>query len=277
MPTHCEFDLTQRSINFPRQFVGRPRLAHGLREIDIINDENIRISSTYQNITRSSVDCNIITWAETTLLSAAADVLAIAPGELDILTGEHMRCLWKNPTAPPYVRIDFERPFETPPKVAVFLNCVDLEKSRNWHVQASAMDVDVHGFVLFVGTDPDLDDTGFYAARVGWIAYPEDRANIFSTSISTLDVRPVEQPALPSRKEISFDSSENRVKPAFSKFLKAPSVFIALNSFNIDCHSNLRINAYVDNVTTNGLVWHIDSWDDSTVYSAGATIIAFNQ
>jgi hypothetical protein len=275
MPTYCEFDLTQRSINFPRPFVGRPRLAHGLREIDIINDENIRISSTYQNITRSSVDCNIITWADTTLLSAAVDVLAIAPGELDILTGEHMRCLWKNPTAPAAVRIDFERPFQTPPKVAVFLNCIDLEKSRKWSVQASAMDIDENGFILYVGTDPNLD-TIFYAARVGWIAYPEDRANIFSTSISTTDVRPASSSELRTRKEISFDSSEFRVKPAFNKFLRAPSVFIALNSFNIDCHSNLRINAYVDNVTTSGLVWHIDTWDDSTVYSAGATIIAFN-
>jgi hypothetical protein len=274
MPIHCEFDITQRSINFPRPFVGRPRLAHGLREIDITNDDNIRISSTYQNVTRSSVDCNIITWAETTLLSAAADVLAIAPCELDILTGKHTRCLWTNPSAPAAVRIDFERPFQTPPKVAVFLNCVELGKSRNWNVQASASDIDEDGFILHVGTDPI--DSIFYAARVGWIAYPEDRTNIFSTSISTSDVRPVDKPELQTRHEISFDSSEFRVKPAFNKFLRAPSVFIALNSFNIDCHSNLRINAYVDNVTTSGLVWHIDTWDDSTVYSAGATIIAFN-
>ena len=165
MPTLCEFDITQRSINFPRPFVGRPRIAHGLREIDMANDENIRISSTYQNVTRSSVDCNIITWADTTLLSAASDVLALAPGELDILTGEHTRCLWTNPNAPAYVRIEFERPFETPPKVAVFLNCVELGKSSNWRVQTSASEIDVDGFTLYVGTDPV--DTIFHAARVG--------------------------------------------------------------------------------------------------------------
>ena len=187
-----------------------------------------------------------------------------------------MRCLWKNPTAPAWVRIEFERPFETPPKVAVFLNCVDLEKSHNWRVQTFASDISVDGFILYVGTDPDIDhDSTFLAARVGWIAYPEDRANIFTTTISTTDVRTADKPELLCRKEIPFDSSENRLggKPAFRR---TPSVFIALNSFNIDCHYNLRINAYVDNVTTNGLAWHIDSWEDSVIYSAGATVIAFN-
>jgi hypothetical protein len=268
MPTHCEFDITEKSINFPRPFVGRPRLAHGLREKDITNDEK---TSTYQNITRSSADRNIITWAESNLLSTAVDVLALSPSDC-ILTGEHMRCLRTNPSAPAYVRINFERPFQTPPKVAVFLNYVELEKSCDWRVQTFALDIDVDGFVLFVGTDPNLD-AGFYAARVGWIAYPEDRANIFSTSISTLDVRPVNQPKLRTRREISFDSSEFRGRPTFRK---TPSAFIGLNSFNIDCHSNIRVNAYVDNVTTSGLAWHLDSWADSIVYSAGATIIAFN-
>ena len=170
------------------------------------------------------------------------------------------------------MRINFERPFQTPPKVAVFLNRVELEKSRDWRVQTFALDIDVDGFVLFVGTDPTLD-AGFHAARVGWIAYPEDRANIFSTSISTLDVRPVNQPELRTPQEISFNSSEFRGRPTFPTTL---SVSIVLNSFNLDCHSHLRINAYVDDVTTSGLAWHIDSWDGSIIYSAGATIIAFN-
>ena len=67
MPVHCEFDITQRTFNFPRPFTDCPRLAHGLREIDIANNANIRVSSTFQNLTKSSADCNIITWGDTTL------------------------------------------------------------------------------------------------------------------------------------------------------------------------------------------------------------------
>ena len=264
MPVHCEFNITQRSFNFPRPFVDRPRLAHGLREIDIANNADIRVSSTFQQLTKSSADCNIITWANTTLWSAIADVIALAPGDLDFLTGEHTRSVWRNPNSPAFVRIDFERPFLTPPKVVVFFNCIHLGRSHNWRLKTTATDIDVDGFTLHIGT---FLDTMLYAARVGWIAYPEDRKHIFSTNISTADIRPVDQPQQLHSKEISVNSAE---------FLKTPSVFIALNYLDIDCKANLRISAYVDDVSTTSLVWYIDSWDDTVLYSAGASIIAFN-
>ena len=266
MPAHCEFDVTQRTFYFPRTFVDRPRIAHGLRQLDVANNANIRVSSTFHNLTKSSADCDIITWSDTTLGTAVTSVFAIAPGELDILTGEHMRSVWKDPTAPSSVRIDFERPFQTPPKVVVFLNCIDLERSRNWRLQATASDIDVDGFTLYVG--PYLD-TIFYAARVGWIAYPEDREHIFSTSVSTLDLCPVDQPQQRHSQEISISLDS-------VNFHKTPSVFVALNSFDIGCNANFRINAYVKNVSKTSLVWHIDTYADTVLYSAGATIIAFN-
>ena len=78
MPIHCEFDITQRTLNFPRPFVDRPRLAHGIRELDIGNDAGIRVTSTLQHLTMNSADCHITTWADTTLYSAVADVIALA-------------------------------------------------------------------------------------------------------------------------------------------------------------------------------------------------------
>ncbi|KAH9031290.1 hypothetical protein EDB84DRAFT_1492728 [Lactarius hengduanensis] len=262
MPIHCEFDITQRSLNFPRPFVDSPRLAHGLRVLDIGNNANIRVSSILQHITKSSADCNIITWANTTLYHAVANVFALAPCDLDFLTGEHTRSFWKNPNDPASVRIDFERPFVTPPKVVVFFNCIELSKYQDWRLKTTATDIDVGGFTLNI-------DTIFYtvAARVGWIAYPEDRGHIFSTDVSTLDVRPVEQRQHLHNKEISFNSVE---------FIKKPSVFIALNSLDVSPDANLRVSAYVDGISTTRLVWHIDSWADTVLFSAGATIIAFN-
>ena len=121
----------------------------------------------------------------------------------------------------------------------------------------------MNGFTLHVGT---WSDTVLYAARVGWIAYPEDREHIFNTSVSTLDLRPANMPQAGHRKEISFNSVE---------FLKKPSVFIALNSLDIDCKASVRIRTHIDGVSTTGLVWHIDSWADTVLYSAGASIIVF--
>ncbi|KAI9431372.1 hypothetical protein H4582DRAFT_2103020 [Lactarius indigo] len=261
MPIHCEFDITQRTLNFPRSFVDCPRLAHGLRMIDIGKDAAVRVSSTLQHLTKSSADCNIITWAETKLYHAVTSVLALAPCDLDFLTGEHTRSFWNHD--PASVRIDFERPFVTPPKVVVFFNCINLLGIVSWHFSTTATDIDMEGFTLNIASRAD---DYLYTIRVGWIAYPEDRGHIFSTSVSTLEIRPPGQQQRQHSKEISFNSVE---------FLQKPSVFIALNLIDISTNANLRVNAYVDSISTTRLVWHIDSWADTVLNNAGATIIAF--
>jgi hypothetical protein len=175
-----------------------------------------------------------------------------------------MRNLLADPNDPVSVRVSFERPFATPPKVVVFLNYIDLDKRHSWRLKTTATNIDANGFTLNIET---WADTILYAAQACWIAYPEDRGHIFSTSVNTMDVRPWHAPQLRQSKAIAF----NRVE-----FWKNPSVFMALNFFDIDCRANFRINAYVDDVSKTGLVWHIDSWADSIIYSAGASIIAFN-
>ncbi|KAG9037655.1 hypothetical protein FS837_001405, partial [Tulasnella sp. UAMH 9824] len=74
-------------------------------------------------------------------------------------------------------------------------------------------------------------------------------------------------PQTQTHKDISFQ----RVT-----FWKKPTVFVALNSIDISTETNLRIRAYVDNVTTGGLTWHIDSWADTKLWSGGISYIAFN-
>ncbi len=116
MPIHCGFDHTQITLNFPRPFVDRPRLAQGIRELDIGKNANIRVTSTLQHLTKSSADCHITPWVDTTLYSAAVDVFALAPGNLDFLTGEHMRNLWIHPNPPASVRIDLSAPSSLLPR-----------------------------------------------------------------------------------------------------------------------------------------------------------------
>ncbi|KAI9509697.1 hypothetical protein F5148DRAFT_1185871 [Russula earlei] len=231
---------TQETLYFPHPFVARPRLPHGLRELDIDKNANIRVK-------------------------AIDDVFVLPPADMQYLTGEHMRNLLINPDDPASVRVDFERPFITPPKVVVFLNYIDLDNTRNWRLKTTATDIDVTGFTL---TIESWGDTILYAAQACWVAYPEDEEHIFSMSANTMDVRPRDQPRLRQSKLISFNDV---------KFWKYPAVFVALNSIDIDCKANLRINAYVNDVSRTGLVWHIDTWADTILYSAGASIIAFNE
>ncbi|KAF9222869.1 hypothetical protein BS17DRAFT_160884 [Gyrodon lividus] len=277
MPVLCEFNTetvhpatdpepdTQETLDFPHPFVARPRLPHGLRELDIDKNANIRVKSTNQYFTKTWADCHITTWGDTTLYRAIDDVFVLPPANLEFLTGEHMRNLLVDSNDPASVRIHFEREFITPPKVVVFLNYIDLDNTRNWRLKTTATDIDVNGFTLNIES---WGDTILYAAQACWIAYPEDEEHIFSMSANTADVRPSNQPQLQQSKSITFKNVE---------FWKNPSVFIALNAIDIDCKANLRINAYVDGISRTGLVWHIDAWADTIIYSAGASIIAFNE
>ena len=267
MPVLCSFDCptpqTEITLNYPHPFVARPRLAHGIRYLNMDKNNLLLVKTAISFFTKDWANCRFIAWEDAKLYRGIGDVFALAPCDLDFLTGEHMRYTWKNPKAPASVRINFERPFVTPPKVIVFFNRIEFERNRNWRALTTATKIDVKGFTLNIET---WSDTILHCAQTCWIAYPEDREYIFSASVSTMEVRPWKQPQKQTNKKILFNSIE---------FLKKPSVFIALNYLDMDCKANLRINAYVDGITTTGLTWHLDTFSDSVLYAAGASIIAF--
>jgi hypothetical protein len=231
--------------------------------LDVDKNANIRVNAAFPYFTNTWVDCHMIAWAGTRLYRGVDNIFVLTPGDLDFLTGEHMR----KSNEPSSVRVDFERRFVTPPKVVVFLNYIDLDKNRNWRLNVRASGVDVSGFTLHVET---WGDTIMYAVQACWIAYPEDREHIFSASVNTMDLQvgAVTKPQFQqSNRDIMFGTVE---------FWKNPSVFVALNFLDVDCNANLRVNAYVDGVSRTGLVCHIDSWSDTVLYAAGVSIIAFN-
>ena len=266
MPALCSFDCLDQSevtSKFPHPFVARPRLPHGFGLLDVDKNPRTVVKSMIPFFTNDWASCQFIAWAGSKLHRGIDNVFALAPCDLDFLTGEHMRYLSQDPSSPASVRINFSRPFVTPPKVVVFFNRIEFDSDRNSRVVTTASDIDANGFTLRIET---WSDTILCCAQTCWIAYPEDRGQIFSTSVSTLDIRPWNQPQHEHSQEILFNSLE---------FLKKPSVFIALNYLDIDCKANLRVKAYVDGVTTTRLSWHIDSWHDTVLYAAGASIIAF--
>jgi len=277
MPTVIQFDTqtvrhydqptadTHAVLDYPRPFVAPPRLPHGFSMLNISKDANIRAKATVNDITKEKADFHVTSWADTTLYAAIESVLALAPANLQFSTGEHMRNLLADPNSPASTRVDFDRPFPTPPKVVVFFNYIDLVKAKNWRLKTSAADVDAKGFTLNIET---WSDTILYAAQVGWIAYPEDITHILSTTVNTHEVRAWDQPQALQSKSIKFGENV--------EFWKSPDVFVALNEIDIDYRFNLRVRAYVDDVTQAGLTWHINTWGDTILYSAGISIIAFN-
>ena len=270
MPFLCEFDTTDirpaskpwpdtgTTMAFPHSLVSRPRLSHGFRMLDINKSATVRAKATIPYFNNTFTECHIATWLNTTLHGGIAHILVLPPADLDFLTGEHAR----NSDDPSSVRITFERRFVTPPKVVVFFNYIDLEMVHNWRLYVGASDIDMNGFTLNIDT---WGDTILYGVQACWIAYPEDRPHIFSASVNTMG--PITKPQKNQSKHITFGEV---------KFREDPTVFVGLNLIDIDHNTNLRVNAHVDGVSKTGLVWHIDTWDDTVLYAAGASIIAFD-
>ncbi|KAJ3568175.1 hypothetical protein NP233_g5885 [Leucocoprinus birnbaumii] len=253
-------------VPFPCPFVLPPRIAHGIRELDIGKGANIRIESTVDSVTTTSANYHVLTWADTKVNSGVVDSLNLAPYYHEFLNGEVTRNLNVPDMAdPPSVRVNFSRPFASPPTVVSFFNRFDIDKHSNWRLKTSATHINEKGFILNIET---WGDTILYGATVGWVAYSSGLPNVWSASVNVMEVRPWTQPRAKASKAVTF--------PSFVSFHKAPNVFVALNWFDLSATQSFRLRAFVDDVSMEGLTWHIDTWGDSVVYSAGATIIAID-
>ena len=257
--------VTARNITFGTTFAAPPRLPLGLNSLDISKDDCIRVVASAEDITKEGFKISLNTWEGTVLYSGGASWLELSPGYLEYQTGEFNTedvYPWQNPQSGASRRINFARPFITPPKVIVFLKKLDMDRHRNWRIKTIASGIDAKGFTIHIET---WADSILYGAVAGWIAYPEDRPYIFSGTANTMDVRPWDRPQLLNSKSIGFGGVQ---------FWRTPSVFMAINSLDFGCSANLRIWALAENVSPTGLTWRMDSWGDSIFYSAGVSILA---
>ncbi|KAG8899632.1 hypothetical protein FRC00_001191 [Tulasnella sp. 408] len=258
---------TSKTINLPQPYVAPPRLVVGLTSVDMQAGTNLRVQAYADGIDRQKYTAHMDTWADTTLYSGRFDALVLKPANMDILSGQFSTGEdhpWNEPKVKTSRRINFERPFITTPKVVVFLNSFDTGSGSSTRVTTYTSGIDTNGFTIHIDT---WSDTTLYSAIAGWVAYPEDKDYIFSGTANTMDARPWQTPQAQTQKNISFQGAS---------FLKKPTIFVALNSIDISAQTNLRIRAYVDNITTSGLTWHIDSWADTKIWSAGISYIAFH-
>lgn len=231
--------------------------------IQLTGYPRVRVIAT--NITKDSFKASLNCWGDTTLYFASASWLELSPGHLEYQSGEFCTVddhPWNKPQMETPRRIIFDRPFITPPKVIVFLKQLDMANDKSWLVATKVSGIDPNGFTIHIDT---WGDSILYSAGAGWIAYPEDRPYVFSGTASTTEIGPSDKPRLKTSKAID-------IRQAW--FLKAPNVFMAINSLNLDHRANLRIKVEATHVTQNSLTWHIDSWGDSILYDAGVSILA---
>jgi len=210
--------VTARNITFGKPFPAPPRLPLGLSLLDLGKDAHIRVAASAEDITKEGFKISLNTWGDGVLYSAGASWLELSPNYLEYQTGEFSTeddYPLDKPQLKTSRRINFARPYFTPPKVIVFLKKLGMNKNRNWLIITKVSDIDANGFTIHINT---WGDSILYRAVAGWIAYPEDRPYIFSGTANTQDVRPWDKPQLLNSKSIGFGGV---------LFWRTPSVFMA--------------------------------------------------
>ena len=157
----------------------------------------------------------------------------------------------------------FPTPFNEPPEVVVWLNRLDLTSGidHNYKIRAFADEVTSESFMAHLNT---WDDGELNGAAMCWIAFPKRKAKVDSGKFSTTEVRKRTDPRPKTSAKVKFKR----------KFDKVPTVLAALNMVDAAGNADLRVKLSVNEVDREGFQWTFETWDDSTLYAAGASWIA---
>ncbi|KAG9009790.1 hypothetical protein FRB90_008140 [Tulasnella sp. 427] len=269
--TCCDSKVqVSKTVSLNKSYVAPPKIVTGICGLEVGKDHNLRVKAYTDNVDTKSFTSHIDTWSDTAFYSGTTNHLVLKPGNLDYQTGEW--CICEGPNfrhgagAVNSRRINFERPFATPPKVITFLKYLDMGSRSDTatRVKIYPTEIDAKGFTLHVDSWMESTVFGVIAA---WVAYPEDKDNVYSGTAYIRDTRPGTSYGLKNHGEIKFPKAT---------FYEAPTVFVGINWIDSMSTANVRFKAYVDNVTAKGMTWHVDSPEDTKTYDVGLTYLAFN-
>ncbi|KAH7264607.1 metalloprotease [Fusarium solani] len=273
-PWYPPVALNSKEIQFSPPYLVTPRLALGLKLLDVGNSANIRVRAAAVRLAEDRFALNIDSWADTQLYNAAVTWLEFAADETDYQVGEFSTLDYRPLNTFPTpdkdgIRRDTEH-FDFPdgkytegPNVLVWLSALDFDNGHNWRVRAKATNVTPSGFDLDIET---WEDTKLYSATASWVAYPKGREGVVSGRVSSSELRNWFPPSASDSKKVKF--------PAKS-FDRTPKTFLAISELDIDSSTNLRVKVRADKVDANGFIWRAESWEDSKMYNVGVDWIAF--
>ncbi|WYZ38153.1 hypothetical protein EsH8_III_000067 [Colletotrichum jinshuiense] len=253
-------------IYLQKQYKSAPEIPVGITSLDISNEANIRIKALSREITTDKFKASLQSWADTKLYSASMSFLEKSSTFNYIQTGvfnTQETGPWDKSQLTHSKRINFAAPFKSAPKVITWLQSLDMDKSRNCRIQVYPTDIDNKGFTIHANS---WSDSILYSAGVTWLAYPADQPGVTSGKFSTDDVRPWHKPQAENSNTFNFPVG----------FSKTPKVIMAIDSLDYDHSKNLRVRLSTSSVTNTGITWHLQSWWDSVMYSAGASFFAWD-
>lgn len=267
---------TSRVIQFPSgHYKEPPNVAGGFKLLHLSHKApGVRANLVGSDITTKDFNITIETWDESILYEAEAQWIEhkfgskeCAFGQFDTrdvegYPGEGLdegRQEWSK-------RCKFPASFKATeaPEVVCWLNRLDIEsgKERNFRVNAYVTGVKADSAAFHLDTWGDCKLNG---AALCWIAFPRGKKFVDSGTFSTSDVRPWNDPKSKNSKRIEFKKGW---------FKNPPTVLVSLRMLDMAGNADLRIRVDATDVDKDGFTCHLDTWDDSTLYGAGASWIA---
>ncbi|KAG9029167.1 hypothetical protein FRB95_005625 [Tulasnella sp. JGI-2019a] len=239
-------------------------LAIGINYIDLEPQKDLRIKAYAGNIKSPFATIHIDTWWNSIFNAGGCTWLEVGKNDRDFQIGvfstieDHPGPEFKSKTSR---EISFDKPFADPPKIVCWFNWIDVDNRSHCRIKTYAENITKTGFTLYITA---WDGTALYEARTTWIAHPADRNNITSGSYDTKEVCREKAPQARYERDILFDRN----------FRKAPLVLTALNMLDFDKGTPIKVKTLCTNVTERSMTWHLDTWNQTIRYSAGASYLA---
>ncbi|KAF4983329.1 hypothetical protein FZEAL_1236 [Fusarium zealandicum] len=254
----------QMDMAFEPSYSEPPRVAVGLSWLDLDCSTDICIKATAEDVSPDYFTVGIAPGSGSNIYSAACSWLEASATEPDIKMGQwDLASAWAAKGSPAKQKtstsIRFDKRFDggRPPLVMAWFTGLSLGKDSPWRVKTYASDISPFKFQLHIdaGTDTDLRD-----ATVTWVAIPAGKEGITAGSFCTDDI-----PGAENAGPVDFSGAG---------FRAAPSVMMAICGLDFECGRNLRLRVSNSSLSKDGMVWHLDSWLDSSFNTATGAYIA---
>lgn len=257
---------TSKEITFAPGYAMVPGIVVGLTALDIDRDTISRVKAFTSEIQCVRFKIHLDTWIDTKLYSAGCSWLQLEADDMDFQYGTY-NTIEDHPSSVTQMcntrQITFKRAYACPPIVVVWLSSFAVGSGSSSRITSFATGVTAARFTIHIDT---WADSRLYRAVASWIAYPQDRPGVASGNFSIKDLHSWADPQLYNSAYEAFGNA---------MFDKPPRTFVALNMLDIGRDHNMRVSVRVDNVSTAGMSWHLDTWSNTILHSAGASYLAF--
>lgn len=254
-------------VTFSEPFGVRPNVLVQLAAVDAQSPAHKRIETWASDVTREGFRLHVRTWADSIVWMAKVSWIASsnpAQVQLGTCTASDVKILESKAGAPALVQ--FAQPFKGTPEVSLGWSALDASGEANLCLLAESKDVCKSGFSLDCTTW--CPGSIAWSTTMSWIACSSPAA--LQTGTESFGSGPGGLAGDPIKKDAA-----RCVDVLFPRgFDTVPCIALALVGADSSRDAPVRIDTWVENVTSKGFQLHVRSWADSLTIFAKVAWVA---